>query len=490
MTRRAHATPRPRSPPDDRSQFLVDTDPQTVRDRVAQGGSFTFTTRILDEEGQLGVVKTRFVPYDEENQIYIMARTNVTDLLRDEETKNALLRDALTVAQQANNAKSDFLSSMSHDIRTPMNAIMGMCELAIQDEDDRAQVHESLQTIQSSSQLLLTLVNNILDMNRIESGKMVADDRPFSITGEANETIASFRALAGQYHQTLTVDIDVQHDCCVGDVGHVHSAIDNILSNALKYTPEGGRIAYRVSERASDSPGIGMYRFEVADNGIGMDEETRARLFEPFYRGQAMFYRTVEGTGLGLSIAKAIVDLKGGTIDVDTHEGVGTTFVVELPLRFSERAGDEPRRNAQQNAVDSFDLSGLRLLLCEDQPINQVVAQRILEKAGARVTIASDGKEGLDDFANSPQGSFDAIIMDVRMPRMDGYEATRAIRASAHPQASSIPIIAMTAYAFVDDIRKSHDAGMNAHLAKPIEPDQMYETILACIHEQEGSTGR
>lgn len=302
----------------ERELFLRNSAPQTVIEQTAKDGNYAFTSPIVHPDGTHGVVKTRFAAYDAAHQIYIMTRTDVTDLLLEEERKNVRLRDALSVAQQANSAKSDFLSSMSHDIRTPMNAIVGMCELALENENDRRQIHESLSTIQSSSQLLLSLINNILDMSRIESGKMVFSDHPFSMTEEINKTAASYQVLAQRKQQTFRVHFSLQHDCCCGDPPRIHSVVDNILSNAIKYTPPGGTIIYRVTEIPSAKPGIGRYRFEISDTGIGISEEKKQHLFEPFYRGKMAPDVTSDGSGLGLSIAKAIIDLKGGTIHVET----------------------------------------------------------------------------------------------------------------------------------------------------------------------------
>lgn len=467
--------------PEDRTRFLKDCRPSTVMQRVAEDGTYVFTTRVQNSNGTQRVIKTRFVPYDAAHQIYIMTRTDVTEVVRGEEEKNARLRDALTIAQQANSAKSDFLASMSHDIRTPMNAIVGMCELALEDEEDPTQVHESLQTIQSSSQLLLSLINNILDMSRIESGKMTLVSEPFSLTQEISEVAQSYRVLAQQKQQTFQLHVNLIHDRCCGDAARIHSALDNVLSNAIKYTPRGGIVTYRISEVASQKRGIGRYRFAISDTGVGMDEETQKHVFEPFYRAADSMVSKTEGTGLGLSITKAIIDLKGGTISVKSAKGSGTTVVVELPIPF---AMDEENGSKSKGGADTktYDLSQVRVLLCEDHPVNQKVAVRILEKAGASVIVAQDGQVGVDLFLKQPVGFFNIILMDIRMPKLDGYAATRAIRQSGHCQANTIPIVAMTANAFAEDVQKSMSAGMNDHLAKPIVPAVLYETILRYVN--------
>lgn len=463
---------------DEQAVFIDACSPTTVMREVALNKEYVFTTSIRHPDGSSGVIKTRFLPYEEENKIFIMTRTDVTDLLQAEELKNQQLKEALSIAEQANQAKSAFLSAMSHDMRTPLNAIMGMCELAVDDENDKAQIRESLASIQSSSLLLLTLINNILDMSRIENGKMTLNNQKFSLTSELKRTETSFHALAEQKNQHFQMFVNIIHDNCCGDVARIHSALDNVLSNALKYTPSGGKIIYRITETPSKHTNIGNYRFEITDNGIGMDEDTQKHIFEPFYRALKNSNSSVEGTGLGLSIAKAIIDLKGGVISLTSVLGQGTTFVIDLPIPLGNSDTDAVPQNPTLSNLEDYDLSQARILLCEDHPINQKVAYKILCKAGAKVTVASDGKAGSDFFLTSPVGTFNLILMDVRMPIMDGYEATRVIRSSKHPQAKSIPIIAMTANAFAEDVQQSLKAGMNDHLAKPVVPALLYRTIL------------
>lgn len=461
-----------------RQNYLDDSDMDRIIGQVAEDGLYTFSVKVTSREGTAGVIRYRFVPYDVDNKIYIFFRTDVTELLQNEEAKNAKMKEALDIAQQANNAKSEFLSSMSHDMRTPMNAIVGMCELALADESDTAQIHESLHAIQLSSSMLLSLINNILDMSRIESGKLKLNNEVFSITEELDKSEASYQVLAEAKKQKFVLRRNILHDKCCGDIARIHSAIDNIVNNAIKYTPEGGKISYYITEIESPKAGIGSYRFEISDNGIGMDEETQEHLFEAFYRSNNKVALRVEGTGLGLAITKAIVDLKGGTISLKSSKGEGSTFVVELPIPLADKDATLADQVLLTSPSQSHDLSKVSILLCEDNVINQKVAIRILEKAGAKVTLASDGLAGVELFENYPANTFNLILMDVRMPVMDGYAATRAIRSSKHPQAKTIPIIAMTANAFAEDRLKSREAGMNDHLAKPIVPTLLYDTIL------------
>lgn len=335
---------------EEQEAFLNNINPLKVKAMVAKAGVYSFTAKACNSQGKNKIIKVRFVPYDLENDIYIMTSTDVSVLLQEEEAKNKTLSEALAVAEQANQAKTSFLAAMSHDIRTPMNAIVGMCQLALEDEKDYVQVHESLKTIQSSSQLLLALINNILDMSRIESGKMLLVDQPFSLLEQVHDTAASCKVLTIQKQQNFQLSINITHDICNGDIARIYSAIDNILSNAIKYTPMGGTITYRVAEIPYNKTGIGLYRFEISDTGIGFNEKEQQHLFEPFYRGNKEFVAQIEGTGLGLSIAKAIIELKGGTISVKSTEGVGTTFVVELPLNFA-KAEDLPMALASEPKI-------------------------------------------------------------------------------------------------------------------------------------------
>ena len=466
-------------PCDKQAAFLQAGSASIVIPQVTKNRQYEFTSNFYRKDGTLGVIRIRFIPYDEKNKIYIATREDVTELLREEEVKTRQMEEALAVAQEANNAKSDFLSSMSHDMRTPLNAIIGMCELGIADIKNPQQVQESLTSIQVSSHLLLSQINNILDMNRIESGNLVMKDRTFSLIRELQNAETSFRNLAQERGLTFQMSMNITHDICSGDAAKFHSAFDNILSNAIKYTPKGGSVKYLITEHASKKHNIGNYRFEITDTGIGMDAETQKHIFEPFYRSEDTL--NAEGTGLGLSISKAIIDLKGGVISVHSIKGKGSTFVVFLPIPLGKTDSLSSVQKTSLNALDNYDLSQAHILLCEDHPVNQKVAVKLLERAGATVTVANDGQKGLDIFLHSPVNTFNIILMDIRMPNLDGYQATTAIRTSKHPQAKTIPIVAMTANAFAEDVQKSLLAGMNDHLAKPIMPNVLYKTVLHYI---------
>ncbi|MEG0338700.1 MAG: ATP-binding protein, partial [Oscillospiraceae bacterium] len=460
---------------DDKKYYVENMSIENITQQLEINDSYEFTYHLRELNGDIRTKQTRFAMHDRAAGIVVFSRADVTDMLEKQEKQKIALSESLAIAQQANSSKSKFLSSMSHDIRTPMNAIVGMCSLAISNEKDTQQVHESLQVIEQSSALLLSMITDILDMNRIESGKTVLISETFSFNEQLKIALGRARALAAKKHQSVELNVDITHDCCNGDIVRIHRVIDNILANALKFTPEGGKITYSLSELMLEHKQISLYRFEISDTGIGISEEQQQHIFEPFYRAQNSMTSHIEGTGLGLSIVKSIVDYMGGTILVHSVPNVGSSFVIELPLRFTQ---DEVKEKVIEKSFSrTADFTGIHVLLCEDHPMNQLVARRILEKVGAIVTVADNGKIGCEAFLHSKAGAFDIILMDVQMPVMDGYEATKVIRESAHLNAKTIPIIAMTANAFAEDIQKSMEMGMNGHLAKPIEPKQLYNTI-------------
>ena len=409
----------------------------------------------------------------ENHQTICLVRADVTDVLRADQQTREQLKNALTLAREASQAKTDFLSSMSHDIRTPMNAIVGMTELALARRDNPVQIDESLSVIRTASEHLLRLINDILDMSRIESGHIVLVKELFSQREEVEKIVTRALALAGKKGLAFSHSFQVRHDKCIGDVLRIHQILENLISNAVKFTPEGGRVSLAVTELPQKNEQIGWYRFVVADTGIGIGPEDIPHIFEVFFRVENLRVGHTEGTGLGLSIIKNIVDYKGGTIKVESEPGQGTRFTVHLADAPDAQAPPEVAESAEENV----DISGLRVLLVEDNEVNQLVAQRILESEGVAVSIADNGKAGWEAFESSAPDAFDAVFMDIQMPVMDGYEATRAIRRSGHARAADIPVIAMTANAFAGDVRRCLNAGMNAHIAKPIEPGKLFELL-------------
>ncbi|MEG2143780.1 MAG: ATP-binding protein, partial [Oscillospiraceae bacterium] len=464
---------------EDKALYLEKMSIENVVQQLFNRDSYEFIYHMRETDGEVHTKQARFAVHDRDAGIVVFSRADVTAMLEQQEKQKVALMESLTIAQQANSAKSKFLASMSHDIRTPMNAIIGMCLLALEDDSNKLQVHESLEIIKQSSGLLLSMINDILDMNRIESGKMLLTDDTFSIAEQMQIAVGRARALANKKKQSIELSLDVKHVSCVGDIVRIHRVIDNVLSNALKFTPEGGKITYRISESDLGKKNIGLYKFEITDSGIGISPQQQEYIFEPFYRVESSMTSHVEGAGLGLAVVKSIVDYMGGTISVHSATNIGSTFIVELPLRFSEETVEIEKD--EKITADYSRLVGAHVLLCEDHPVNQVVAKRILEKRGVIVTVVNNGKDGYEAFSKSKAGAFNAILMDIQMPIMDGYEAARRIRQCEHESAKTIPIIAMTANAFSQDVQKSIEAGMDDHLAKPIEPNQLYDALAKFI---------
>lgn len=442
---------------------------------------YEFTLPYLANDGSEKNKQINVLWGDEGHHTICLVRCDVTDIISAEKNSRSVLQNALDLAQEANRAKTDFLSAMSHDIRTPMNAIIGMTDLALDDLDNRQHLSEYLDIIKSSSSHLLTLINDILDMSRIEKGKLKLARTSFNLSVEIDRFCSRYQLLMDKNSLNFLHNAELLHCNCIGDTAQLQRIWDNLVSNACKFTPPGGAVTFSVCELPSDNDRLGWYKFTISDTGIGIDSESQQHLFDPFYRSSDVISKHIEGSGLGLAIVKNIVDYKGGTISVASKPGEGTTFTVTLPLHFDTNTEQPADKPAHIVGSADFDFSGKSLLLAEDHPINQKVAELILEKTGAAVTIAENGLQCLEIFTGSAPGSFDAVLMDIQMPVMNGYEAAQAIRGGIHPQSATIPIIAMTANAFAEDIKNALSAGMNAHIAKPIDPLKLYETLAAYI---------
>lgn len=442
---------------------------------------YEFTLPYLANDGSEKNKQINVLWGDEGHHTICLVRCDVTDIISAEKNSRSVLQNALDLAQEANRAKTDFLSAMSHDIRTPMNAIIGMTDLALDDLDNRQHLSEYLDIIKSSSSHLLTLINDILDMSRIEKGKLKLARTSFNLSVEIDRFCSRYQLLMDKNSLNFLHNTELLHCNCIGDTAQLQRIWDNLVSNACKFTPPGGTVTFSACELPSDNERLGWYKFTISDTGIGIDSESLQHLFDPFFRSSDVISKHIEGSGLGLAIVKNIVDYKGGTISVTSRQGEGTTFTVTLPLHFDTTAEHPVEKPTHTFGSADFDFSGKSLLLAEDHPINQKVAELILEKTGAAVTIVENGLQCTELFTGSAKGSFDAILMDIQMPIMNGYEAAQAIRSSTHPQSATIPIIAMTANAFAEDIKNALSAGMNAHIAKPIDPQKLYETLAAYI---------
>ena len=447
-----------------------------------QNGNYECEMRIL-LQGEYRWVRMQFMKIDDRNRIPKTMAVILTDVQESHSRSDqmeAVLKDACRTAMEANKAKSVFLSSMSHDIRTPMNGIIGMTQIALQHLEEKDRVEDCLKKIDESSQHLMELINEVLDMSRIESGNKILHAEPVQLLELIKGVITVCQPEILEEHQELTVDIEeLAGDCVMADPVRLRQIFTNILSNAVKYTPSGGKIhveAHRISENGKDG---NRYQFKIRDNGIGMSEEFQKRLFEPFTREDNSMTNARQGTGLGLSIVKSVVTMMGGIIDVDSIQGKGTTFTVSLSLpAVDESAAEETEKEENRETVKTqqrFD--GHRILLAEDNEINREIACELLESRGLIVECVTNGEEAFERFRTGEEGYYELILMDIQMPVMNGYDATRAIRHLESDYAKNIPIIALTANIFEDDIMKAIDSGMNEHITKPMDM-RVVEKIL------------
>ena len=405
--------------------------------------------------------------------VYIMLQIN--DELHKEINARKALEEAKIAAETANQAKSLFLFNISHDIRTPMNAIIGFTEIAEKNIDDKDRVLEALGKVRMSGAHMVSLINDVLDMSAVESGRENIEEEPVCIDEVKDNLFSILAGSAEAKNIAFTAELDdsVRHHWVYEDRMRVMRVLTNIISNSVKYTNPGGNICLTIEELPCDQEGRARYRYTVSDTGIGMSKEFLAHVFEPFSRAESSTKSGVSGTGLGLAITRSLVDLMGGTISIESEPDVGTTVRVEFENRIAEPA-DVKRTEPESAPVE---LEGKKILLVEDNELNREIAVDILEDEGMIVDTAEDGDIAVEKMRNAVDGQYDLILMDIQMPRMNGYDATRAIRALPNPAAAGIPIVALTANAFDEDKRNAFAAGMNGHLAKPIDIPKLLETL-------------
>ncbi|MBU5627018.1 response regulator [Oscillibacter sp. MSJ-2] len=460
---------------------------QHLLEAFAQGGqSVSLELRQLGEDDQYHwtLMQVMLVPSDATDDVLVMAmskcideerRRQEADLERERQSK-LLLEEALQKAERASQAKSDFLSRMSHDIRTPMNAIMGMTELAqhhIQNED---RLREYLEKISDSSAHLLGLINEVLDVSKIESGTVELDESEFDLRDLVRDAVTMVQLAVQSKAQHLVVQIDqTLHSQVLGDRQRLCQVLVNLLDNASKYTAPQGEIRLLLEEVKKNTFQMGTYRFMVEDNGIGMTPEFVEHIFEPFSRADDA--HKVTGTGLGMTIVQNIVSLMGGSVVVESEYGRGSRFTITLSLA---QAAASPAQAAPAS-YEEVSLTGVRILLAEDNALNQQIALEMLKLLGVEVEIAEDGRQAVEAVLHHPPFYYDAVFMDIRMPNLNGYEATRQIRDSHLDGINELPIIAMTADAFAEDVRKTKLSGLNGHLMKPISIEQLRNTLVQCI---------
>ena len=423
------------------------------------------------------------IVYSVERQISsLKLKKNLAEITKQNEIIEASRRELTAAkedAQAASKAKSTFLFNMSHDIRTPMNAIIGFNNMAINHIDEKERVSDCLNKINISSRHLLSLINDVLDMARIESGKVKCEYEVTDIIKSEGELIDIIKE---SMQKTLNIETDfseVEHRTVLADRIHIDRILTNVISNSVKYTPDGGSIKYTIKEMPAVNDGYRSYDFIVEDTGIGMSEEFLAHIFEEFSREKSSTMSGVQGTGLGMAITKRLIDILGGTIDIKSKLGEGTQTVIHIDMKTAEIDGDGELSSA--TGIDYSILEGKKILLVEDNELNREIATDILAENGMTIDTAEDGDIAVEKMRNAQAGQYDLILMDIQMPRMNGYDATRAIRSLPDKEISSIPIVAMTANAFEEDRQNALDAGMNGHTAKPIDVDNLIKLLFEIL---------
>ena len=464
--------------PEDKVFFREAVRRENIHRSFAENKAHTVDFRLMKPDGGSLYYQERFIPLQDDDGTLvgmIACLRNIDDEIRKEFGIRQELEDAKFAAEAANRAKSTFLFNMSHDIRTPMNAILGFTDIAEKHIDDTARVKESLDKVKMSGEHLLSLINDVLDMSRVESGQVKIEEEPVCIdTAKDNlYSILAGSAEAKSIMFTSTIGPSVEHHWFYADRLRMMRVLTNIISNSIKYTNPGGKIDLLAEELPCDTEGCARFRYTVSDTGIGMSKEYLAHVFEPFTRAESATKSGVIGTGLGMAITKSLTELMGGTIAIESELGVGTTVRLEFVNRIAEPVS--PKDEIPENVP--LNLAGKKILLVEDNELNREIATEILEEEGIIIDTAEDGDIAVEKMRNASEGQYDLILMDIQMPRMNGYDATRAIRALPGAYASGIPIIAMTANAFDEDKQNAFAAGMNGHLSKPIDVPKLMNTL-------------
>ena len=439
---------------------------------------------------QMYVIAASFNQMEEADHV-VLAVMDVDKQIKTEISQKQAIESALVQAEKANKAKSTFLSNMSHDIRTPMNAIIGFTNLAQTHMEDKEKVESYLNKISSASSHLLSLINDILDMSRIESGKIHIEEDEISLVEVVHDIQNMIQPMAEENHQEFIIDTKIVNNHIFADKLRLKQVLINLLGNAVKFTPEGGKVCLEISQEEGAPRGYGVYVFKVRDTGIGIAEEFLDKVFQAFEREKTSTLSGIQGTGLGLSITKSIVELMGGKISVNSELGQGTEFVVKVVFTLSENTDaemtddvmhvveGEGTRQQEQELKEIF--AGKRILLVEDNDLNREIARMLLKDSGFVIKEATNGQMAVDIMRESTPGEYDLVLMDIQMPIMDGYEATKQIRELSNKLVANVPIIAMTANAFEEERRNALASGMNGHVAKPIDIAVLFDTIKQII---------
>ena len=465
-----------------REKISILIDRERLVEKLEKCGSFSLNYSIKNENGEIRFKNLTVLATDLRLGKICFARKDITETVEQERKSKAELEQALAAAEKASRAKGAFLSSMSHDIRTPMNAIIGFAEIIAQNTGDKETVERSVQKILKSGDVLLKLINDILDLSKIESGKATLDLTAVDLNTEIENLSVMFSESTEQAGVNFVVVKNIANRYVLCDNIKLSQIMVNIISNTVKFTPKGGRIVFSINERGKAENGFAQYVFSVKDTGIGMSENFRSHAFEMFEREKTTTETSISGTGLGLAIVKRLVEMMGGEVEINSELGKGTEVVVSLKLQITDVSNVKTVK-LKANAV--VDFAGKRLLLVEDNEMNREIATAILSELGFAVEQAENGAVAVDKVANSKDGYYDIILMDLQMPVMDGYKATSEIRALPNRAQAGIPIVAMTANAFDTDRQKCLEAGMNAHVSKPIDVEVLKHTLGEELNRRE-----
>ena len=464
--------------PSFQKNYMAFTDISTMESRLKEHDSISCISQTIKGAW----MRSMIVPqkYDEKGNLstVLLAISDVTEEKEHELEQDRILRNALSSAEHANRAKTAFLNNMSHDIRTPMNAIIGFTSLAAEHLDDREIIRDYLEKISTSGKHLLSLINDVLDMSRIESGSVKIEKTNVYLPDVLEDLKTIILESVHAKQQKLLIKMqDVVHEDIITDKLRLTQVLLNIISNAVKFTPVGGTIHILVEEKASQKAGYAVYSFCIKDNGIGMSKEFQEHVFDSFARERTVTESGITGTGLGMAITKNIVDLMGETIHLTSKQGEGSEFIVTLECELADKTVQDKQSSCPKAEKKHLDYSGKKVLLVEDNELNREIATEILKSLGMKVDYAADGMEAVEIMSSEAGNQYDMIFMDIQMPKMDGYTATREIRTLKDTKKANVPIIAMTANAFDEDRKKAIKAGMNGHIAKPIDVNVILQNL-------------
>lgn len=464
--------------PSFQKNYMAFTDISTMESRLKEHDSISCISQTIKGAWMCSMIVPQKCDEKGNLSTVLLAISDVTEEKEHELEQDRILRNALSSAEHANRAKTAFLNNMSHDIRTPMNAIIGFTSLAAEHLDDREIIRDYLEKISTSGKHLLSLINDVLDMSRIESGSVKIEKTNVYLPDvlEDLKTII-LESVHAKQQKLLIKQQDVVHEDIITDKLRLTQVLLNIISNAVKFTPVGGTIHILVEEKASQKAGYAVYSFCIKDNGIGMSKEFQEHVFDSFARERTVTESGITGTGLGMAITKNIVDLMGGTIHLTSKQGEGSEFIVTLECELADKTVQDKQSSCPKAEKKHLDYSGKKVLLVEDNELNREIATEILKSLGLKVDYAADGMEAVEIMSSEAGNQYDMIFMDIQMPKMDGYTATREIRTLKDTKKANVPIIAMTANAFDEDRKKAIKAGMNGHIAKPIDVNVILQNL-------------